>query len=194
MHVFLLMAMLWAAPFWEAKPARSWTDEELMEMFTNSPWAQTTTFRDASGVAVYLATAKPLREAEDEAMRRYLSSQAKQDQNQEARTEYEAFLQENPGKVVVLAIREPNLMALAEAAETRQMEEESRLKAGGKSYKITGYFPPVPSDPALRLVFPRPTGNLKELNFELYIPGATGPYRNAVFRMKDLAYRGQTEF
>ena len=83
---------------------------------------------------------------------------------------------------------------MAEAQEIKQMEEQSKLKAGGKTHKMTGYFPPAPSDPVLRIVFPRPPATVKELNFELYIPGVTGPFRQAIFRLKDLNYRGQIEF
>lgn len=194
MHLFLCLALLWAAPFWENKSPKEWSDEELLELLTNSPWAQPTQFRNSANISVYLATAKPMREAEEEAIRRYTSRQPKQPApDNGARLEYLAFLEENPGKVIVIAIREPNLKALAEAAESKRMEEESQLKAGGKTYKVSGYFPPAPSDPVLRLVFPRPPGPVKELNFELYVPGAPGPYRQAIFRWKDLNYRGQPE-
>jgi hypothetical protein len=74
------------------------------------------------------------------------------------------------------------------------MEEESQLKAGGKKYKMTGYFPPAGADPVLRLVFPRPNGVVKDLDFELYVPGASAPYRQATFRVKDLLYRGRVEY
>jgi hypothetical protein len=195
MHLFLLMALLLAAPFWESKEAKDWTDEELLELLTDSPWAQITAFGNSPGVSVYLATAKPMRAAELEAGRRYTSKQPNpQPAENSARLEYEAFLEQSPGKAIVIAIRQPNLIALAEAGETKLMQEESRLKAGGKTYKMTGYFPPAPSDPLLRLVFPRPSMPVKEFSFELYIPGTSGPYRRAVFRTKDLLHRGQPEF
>jgi hypothetical protein len=99
MHLILLLAMLWAAPFWESKTPREWSDEDLLEMFTNSPWAQMTQFGNAGRIGVYLATAKPMREAEEEAIRRYSSKQApNQVQDLGARNEYLAYLEENPGK------------------------------------------------------------------------------------------------
>jgi len=195
MHLFFLLAMLWAAPFWETKAPKEWNDEDLLQMFTDSPWAQPTSFRDSAAIPVYLSSAKPMREAEEEAIRRYTSKQpGQQPPDMGSRNEYLAYLDENPGKSIVLAIRNPNLKALAEAAESKHMEQESRLKAGGKTYKMTGYFPPAAADPVLRLVFPRPPGQPKELNFEIYIPGISGPYRQASFRLKDLNYRGQPEY
>ncbi len=195
MHLFFLLAMLWAAPFWESKTPREWSDEDLVEMFTNSPWAQVTQFNNSGGIGIYLATAKPMREAEEEAIRRYTSKQARnQVQDMGARNEYLAYLEENPGKSIVVAIRDLDPKALASGEETRRMEEESRLKAGGKKYKVTGYFPPAGADPVLRLVFPRPNGVVKDLDFELYVPGASAPYRQANFRVKDLQYRGQLEY
>lgn len=195
MHLLLLLAMLLAPPFWESKSPREWSDEDLLQLLTNSPWAQTTAFRDNAQLPVYLCAAKPMREAEEEMLRRYTTKNpTKPAPDMGSRNEYLAYLEENPGKSIIIAVREPNLKALAEAAEVKQMEEESRLKAGGKTYRVTGYFPPAPTDPVLRIVFPRPPATVKELNFELYIPGVTGPYRQANFRLKDLTYRGQLEY
>jgi hypothetical protein len=198
MHLFFLLAMLFAAPFWETREPRQWTDEELQELMTDSPWAQTTTFNQEHEVPVYIASAKPLREAEAESLRRYTSLQEKLRKQQVtdlgARSEYEAYLAENEGKVIVIGIRNPNLKALAEAEESKHMEEESRLKAGRKVYRLSGHFPPAGADPVLRLVFPRPDlSGVKDLHFELYIPGVTGPYREAVFRVKDLRFKGSIE-
>lgn len=196
MHILLLAALL-AAPFWEAKPPREWNDEQLNQLLHESPWAQVTQFQRAAPMSVYLATAKPMREAEAEAHRRYTAKlpPAKQPDDLGARNEYEAFLAENDGKVIVLGVLDPNLMALAEAEEVKRMEEESFVKVGRKKLKITGHFPPAGVDPILRLVFPRPeeTVNVKELVFEVYLPGATGGYRLAAFRLKDMVYRGKLE-
>lgn len=196
MHLALLAMLFFAGPFWEAKPPREWTDEQLLIMLTDSPWAQTTTMRDAAPMPIYLATAKPVRAAEAERMRRYsnhIQQGGGQPPGDTARLEYEAFLRENEGKVVVVAIPNPNLKALAQAEETRSMEKESFMRAGRKKIKMTGHFPPGESDPMLRLVFPRPPAEAKEISFELYIPGVTGPYREATFRLKDLTYQGHTE-
>jgi hypothetical protein len=194
MHVLILLALMLAAPYWETKPARHWNDEELMGLLRDSPWAQVTTFRDRAEVPVYLASAKPLRDAEAEIIRRYtLKLGASVSTELPARREYELFMGENLGKVIVIAIRDPNFQALAEAGEIKQMEESSYLRAGRKKIKLTGHFPPAESDPVLRLVFPRPADLGKDLSFELYIPGVTGPYRQAVFRIKDLMFQGQPE-
>ncbi|HUQ92205.1 MAG TPA: hypothetical protein VM120_11040 [Bryobacteraceae bacterium] len=189
MHVIPLW-MLLAGRFWEAAPARQWSDEQLLEILKDSPWAQLTSFRDGADLPVYLATAQPMRDAEAEYLRRsLLRRQAKP----LARSEYEIFLSENEGKVIVLAVRNPNLLALAEDAEVKRMEEESILKVGKKKLKMSGHFPPAEFDPVLRMVFPKPAEAVKELNFELYIPGVTGPYRQAVFKLKDLNYQGKPE-
>lgn len=194
MHVFLLLACMLAAPYWETKPARHWNDEELMGLLRDSPWAQVTTFRDAAEVPVYIASAKPLRDAEAEIIRRYsLKLGGTSPSELPARREYELFMEGNLGKVIVIAIRNPNLKALAEEAEVKRMEESSYLKAGRKKIKVSGHFPPADSDPVLRLVFPRPDDLGKDLSFELYIPGVTGPYRQAVFRVKDLLFEGHPE-
>jgi len=193
MHVLLLAALL-AAPFWETKPVRQWTDEQLLELLSDSPWAQTTLFRNDTPLPVYLATAKPVREAESEWLRRYTSQLgANAPTDMGARHEYEAFLAENLGKVLVIAIRNPNLRALALVEETERMEEESFLKAGKKKLKVIGHFPPAAADPVLRLIFPKPEEAVKDLQFELYIPGVSGPYRQAVFKIKDLMFAGQPE-
>ncbi|MBI4904094.1 MAG: hypothetical protein HY820_10695 [Acidobacteria bacterium] len=193
MHVFTFLLML-AAPFWETLAPREWNDEQLTQMINDSPWAQTTTFRDGNPAPVYLASAKPMREAEAELLRRYTLKIGTQNMPDSAsRREYEEFLSENEGKVVVIAIRNLNLKILAEAAEGRLMENESYLKAGRKKLKMSGHFPPTPGDPVLRLIFPRPQGPVKEITFELYMPGFTGPYRQASFRIKDLVYKGKTE-
>jgi len=192
MHSALLVLLLLAAPFWETKQPRQWSDEELQEMLTDSPWAQTTTFRDAAPVVVYLAGAKPLLDAEAEKQRRYSktgSAPAAAGPN----SEYDVFLAQNKGKLIVLAIGNPNVAALSEEAEVKRMEEESVLKLGKRKVRMRGHFPPTPSDPVLRLVYPRPAEAVKDLDFELYIPGVTGPYRQAIFRWKDLAYQGKIE-
>jgi hypothetical protein len=184
MHRVLLWLALFAAPFWETKAPRDWTEQELERIFQDSPWAQT-----VGGVRVYLATARPMRDAESELTRRRKDKTAP-----ETDPEYAGFLREDHGKHLVLAIASFNLNALADAAEARKVEEESILKVGKKRYKMTGHFPPTPSDPCLRLVYPRELGpDVKALNFELYLPGVVMPYRNAEFRIKDLMYHGAPE-
>lgn len=196
MHLALLLLFVFADRFWEAKPARQWSDEQLLIMLTDSPWAQTTTMRDAAPLPFYLATAKPVREAEAEWLRRYMAQMQQKQQPAQAdnsKLEYEAWLKENEGKVIVVGIRNPNLNALAQAEESKAMEEESFMKVGRKKIKMTGHFPPGESDPVLRLVFPRPQEAVKDITFELYIPGVTGPYRAATFKVKDMMFEGKLE-
>jgi len=66
MHLLVLLWALLAAPFWESKPPRQWTDRELIEMLSNSPWARAATAGGivrAPGVQTYLASALPMQEA-----------------------------------------------------------------------------------------------------------------------------------
>lgn len=198
MHLALLLFLLFDNRFWETLEPRSWTDEQLLIMLTDSPWAQTTRMRDTAPLPVYLATARPARLAEAELERRYTAqTQGNKPADDTAKLEYQAFLRENEGKVIILAVRNPNRKALAQAEESRMMEEESFMKAGKKKFRMTGHLPPGESDPVLRLVFPRPTAQGKELGkdltFELYLPGVTGPYRQASFPIKDLLYQGKLE-
>jgi hypothetical protein len=179
MRAIVLWLALMAAPFWESKAPRDWSDAELKQLLTDSPWAQT-----VDGVALFLATARPLRDAEREMARR----------RRTADPEFADFMEQDQGKHIVLAIAYRDLNALADAAEAKRMEEESILKVGKKKYKITGHFSPTPSDPYLRLIFPREIGpNDKSLVFELYVPGASLTYRTVEFRMKELGYRGIPE-
>ena len=174
-----LWLALMAAPFWESKAPHDWSETELNQILSDSPWAQT-----IDGATMFLATALPLREAEQERARRRLL----------ADPDFNDFLKEDGGKHIVLAIAIPNLNSLADAREAKRMEEESVLKVGKKKYKMTGHFPPTPSDPYLRMVFPRQAGpNDKSLVFELYIPGAELTYRLVEFRLKELMYRGKVE-
>jgi hypothetical protein len=188
----LLAAALLAAPFWETKPPREWTEQELRLLTEDSPWAQVAEpAREgvAPGVQLYLATATPLREAEAEiARRRKISPDL-------LREEYEAFLREEGTKSIVLAVYAPDLASFAEGDAVRHIQNESALKIGRKRLKMTGHFPPTASDPYLRIVFPRPeTADAKALSFEIYVPGIPSPYRQAEFRLKDLVYKGKPDY
>ena len=93
----------------------------------------------------------------------------------------------------MVAISFKNLNALADGEEAHRMEEESIMRIGRQKYKMEGHFPPVPSDPFLRLVFPRAaTEHDKAIAFELYLPGY-GPYHEAEFRVRDMTYKGKLE-
>jgi hypothetical protein len=58
---------------------------------------------------------------------------------------------------------------------------------------MTGHFPPTASDPVLRLVFPRVLPPSGRIQFELYLPLASEPYRGVEFRLNELSYRGAPE-
>lgn len=187
MHVLGLLLALFAAPFWESKAPPQWSEEELKEFLSDSPWAQLIS-DPAPGVLVFLASARPMEEAELEFARRNGRKAAWTNED------YSDYLRENQGKCLVLAIPYSNLNALADAEESRRMEEECILKVGHKKFKITGHFPPVPSDPYLRLIYPRAVGPAdKAFSFELYLPGVVNPYRRVEFRVKDLYYKGRLE-
>ena len=191
MHLLVLLWALLAAPFWESKAPREWTDRELIEMLSNSPWARAATAEGivrAPGVQTYLASALPMQEAEAEAIRRgrmILSPESE---------DFRQFLKKRTGESIVLTVAFPNPDKLADDREAKRMEEECVMKVGRKKYKMTGHFPPAPSDPYLRLVFPRAVGPAdKIVEFDLYLPGASPPYRTAEYVVKELTWRGKLE-
>ena len=88
----------------------------------------------------------------------------------------------------------PPWPVFGKAEENRRMEEETAMVIGKRRFKIVGHFPPTPSDPVLRLIFPREVKSTdKSVLFRLYLPGLTFPEREAEFRVKDLAYQGKLE-
>jgi hypothetical protein len=171
-------------PFWETKPPERWTEREIDTIRHASPWAQEV--GPGPEVLVWLATAAPIEEAEAEARLRAKVPEKEPD------PDYAAYVTEHRAEVVVLAIAYPALKALGDAAQNRRMEEESLLKVGRATYHLVGHFPPTPSDPVLRLVFPRVVKESdKDADFELYLAGLPFPEREAVFRVKDLTYHGK---
>jgi hypothetical protein len=186
MHGIALWLALAVAPFWETKAPRDWSEEQLLAMMTHSPWAQPLA---SGGVYAFLATAGPMQEAEREMWRRRTAKGAEPPD-----PEYVDFLEKDQGKHIVLAVSYRDAHALANAGESRRLEEESILRVGKKKYKITGQFPPTPRDPYLRLVYPREVGpNDMSLVFELYLPGTSMSYQMVEFRMKELLYHGKPE-
>jgi len=154
----------------------------VQSLLHDSPWAQMAGPRPE--VQVYLATAQPLRECEAELARR---------RGKPVNDEYLDYVRQEGAANLVLAIAYPNWTALADAEESHRMETESIMKVGRQKYKIAGHFPPTPSDPFLRLVYPRAvTERDKTVTFELYLPG-NGPYHEAEFRVREMRYRGKLE-
>ncbi|MGO9255735.1 MAG: hypothetical protein ACLQU1_05470 [Bryobacteraceae bacterium] len=183
MYALLPLLFFLAQPFWETKPPEKWTSLEIDSLLGNSPWAQIT--GPSPEVVVYLATAQPIEDAEGELRLR-------KNPLPEPDPDYASFISENHDKDIVLAIPYPALSALGKAEEMRSLEEESVMIVGRKTYKIIGYFPPMRSDPVLRLVFPRevqPTD--KTVVFRLYLAGISFPEREVQFRLKDLMYHGK---
>ena len=173
---------LLAAPFWETKVPREWTDAQIERLLHDSPWAQMA--EPAPAVQIYLATARPLRDAEGELARR---------REKPLNEEYVDYVGQEGANKLVVAIAYPDSTALEDDAEAHLMEEESVMRVGRQRYKMEGHFPPVPSDPFLRLVYPRvATERDKAIVFELYLPGY-GPYRDVEFRVRDMMYKGRLE-
>ena len=186
-----IVAALLAPPFWAARPPSAWTAEEILQLLTDSPWAQAAKAPRAEyGVVVYLATARPAREAEERRL-----GGGPQPGEESSAGEYRDFMRENAGKVIVLAVQLPLAAILQAAPDILRMEQESVLKIGRRKYRMTGHFPPAPWDPYLRLVFPREVRpDDKTLDFELYLPGLPAPYRWAQFRLSQMKYRGAAEY
>ncbi len=199
MYAFAWLALLAVEPFWEAKPAAQWSEDQLQRLLSQSPWAQVAGGVERSRlpgppVVIYLASATPMQEAEAEVLRRRFKQHADAYAAiLDAREEYQAYLREQAGKVIVVGVPlDP--AALADGGEAKRMKDDSQIKVGKKKVKSTGHFPPTPNDPVLRLIFPRPdTTNVKEIEVELYLPSIPQPYRQAVFPVKDLMYRGRPE-
>jgi|YNPMSStandDraft_1061717.scaffolds.fasta_scaffold07141_3 hypothetical protein len=204
--IALLLAWLQtAAPVWERKSAASSTDEELVLLLTSSPWAQMHQLKlpAAKGapsggfanpsVHLFLATAAPVRQAEQELRRRKMQASAAPESASDS--EFEEFLAVNPGRYVVLAVRILRPDLLERPASIQKMEQDSRLKIGSRSYELVGYFLPTSEDPYLRLVFPRDVRDSDtELRFELYVPGVPLPFRTVRFELDKLVWHGRPEY
>jgi hypothetical protein len=147
----LELLCIWYACGWRCWPLRSgkrklpsdWTDAQIGMLLHDSPWAQMA--EPAPAVQVYLATAHPVREAEAELARR---------RGKPLSEEYVDYLAQEGANKLVVAIAYKNSTALADDEEAHRMEEESIMRVGRQKYKMEGHFPPVPSDPFLRLVYP----------------------------------------
>lgn len=185
MHALIALFLFLAQPFWETKPPEQWTDREIDVMLGSSPWTQN--LGPAPDLTVWFATAEPIEAAEAEA-RLHMRNPLR-----EPDPDYLDFLRENREKVFVLAVGYPSLSGLTKEADAwKSVEKETLMTVAGKTYKIEGTFPPTPSDPVLRLVFPRsvkPTD--KVVRFQLYLPGLSFPEREAEFNVKELSYRGK---
>lgn len=182
MHLVCAFLAFLAAPFWETTAPADWTEVQIEKLLHDSPWAEMA--EPAPAVQVYLATARPVREAEAELARR---------RGKPLNEEYVDYLKEHGENQVIVAISYKNWNALADEEEARRMEDESVMRIGRQRYKMEGHFPPEPSDPFLRIVYPRvAVERAKSINFELYLPGY-GPFHEAEFRLRDMLYKGKPE-
>ncbi len=191
---FVVLTLLTVTPFWETTDVKEWSEDQLIDFFANSPWAQPAESSAGKGVMTFLATAKPVQLAEVERRRRQVRKVAGVDAVQDpAWEEFQEFLSRDAGKYIVLAVPIP-AEATREASEMSLMENQSVLKLGKQKIKMSGYFPPSPTDPYTRLIFPRAgTEKAKELNFELFLPGTGTPYRQVFYQIKAMTYRGRLE-
>ena len=189
MHALFPLLFFLVQPFWEAKPPEAWTDAQIQSMVHDSPWAQT--LPQVPPVTVFLATAAPIEHAEAELRLRLKKNPHPMS---EPDADYLEFLSAHREDSLVLAITYPTLSGLGNATESKRMEDECVMVVGKKAYQITGHFPPTPSDPVLRLVFPRVVKSSdKSVLFRLYLQGLTFPERELEFRVKDLMYQGKLE-
>ena len=198
MKLAAILCML-AASFWETKAPADWSDDELVRLFTNSPWAQmveATAVKDShSGpVQIYLASAGPMQDAEKERKRRYVRKGNAPVVETPLETEYRLWLEDNRATQIVLAIRINRGKDFDDAAQTKRMEEECFMQVGRKKFKMTGNFPPTEHDTYLRLAFPREVRESdNRVTFELYLPGVSPPYRTVEFRVKEMIVKGKLE-
>ena len=191
---FALLTLLTATPFWDAIDVKQWSEEQLLDFFGNSPWSQPAESTAGNGVLTFLATSKPIQLAEVEKRRRQMKKVAGIDVIQDpAWDEFQEFLERDTAKYIVLAVAIP-AEATREASEMSLMENQSVMKLGKQKIKMSGYFPPSPTDPYTRLIFPRAgTEKAKELVFELFLPGTGTPYRQVYYPTKGMNYRGRLE-
>ena len=184
-----LLFFFLAQPFWETKAPEKWTDAEIAEIRTNSPWAQPS--GSTPQVTVYLETAAPIEHAEAELR---LRTKGNLHPLPEPDPDVVEYLRDHRDDSFILAVSYPSLAGLGNAEESRRMEEESVMMIGRKEYKILGHFPPLPSDRVLRLIFPRVVkATDKTVLFRLYLQGLNFPEREVEFRVKDLTYQGKME-
>ena len=187
MHALLPMFLFLAQPFWEARPPEQWTDAEIQQIRTNSPWAQSV--GHPSATTVFLATALPIEHAETE-----LRLRMKKNPNPmpEPDPDLVEYLRDHREEALVVGVIYPRMNSFGKAGEDKKMEEETVMVVGRKEIHILGYFPPTPSDPVLRLIFPRMVKDGdKTVTFRLYLPGLSFPEREAVFKVKELTYQGK---
>lgn len=179
-----------APPFWETKDPSTWTIGEANTLLNESPWAQqAVTGPQGEAVRVYIATADPIIAAEDR-----VRAARKDPESDPLWEEYRDYLRENTGKYIIIAVAVSKPEAFTEADEVKQMLKQTKLQMGKRTAQLVGHFPPSSTDPYVRFVFERdvrPGDSALRLQFAL--PGLSKLYY-AEFRLKDLNYRGNSNF
>lgn len=207
MKLLPLIVALWlfADPFWIEKAPRDWTPEELASLASASPWGQmvpTPIGGVFPPVQMFLATAGPIQDAEAEAQRRAAIRRppGEEPEFDPFAEEYRLWLEEFGDSHVILAVRISDQSAYFDGEELERFEEESTMRLGGRKVQMTGYFPPWSRDPYLRVAFPKDLNRLdlddldgEKLEFDLYLPGISGPFREADFRLEDMLVDGELE-
>lgn len=193
MMLFALFLLL-SGDFWD-KPPSEWSQAQLIQMLTDSPWAQMAGAPGVSGAAgpvqVMIATARPIELAEAEAKRRTPAAKKEADAD-DMKQEYLHWLQDNRSTQIVVAVAAHLSGAYSDEREMQTMQNECVMRIGRKKYKMTGYFPPSKDDPYLRLAFPREVKETdKSVSFDLYIPGIGIGYRSVEFSVKDMTVDGK---
>ena len=189
MRILLIAALLQAAPFWETKAAKDWTGPEIEMLMSGSPWGALAS--PTNMVPVFLASARPLREAEAELFLRL----ERKGEVKVVEDDYHTYITQNPGKDIVVAARVALNAHFADAREIKTMEKECFIRVGKQKMRSIGYFPPTPSDPYLRILFPRISlAGVKVLSIGLYLPGVHKPFQDVEFPVKDLIDHGKLEY
>ena len=204
----ILIALLFADPFWQTKPAKDWTDAELAQFLADSPWAQMIAqpakpqagknLGEGASVQVYLATAGPVVKALGERGRRLelrrpgITKALAEDPLSEERA---LWFADHRAEYIIVAARVENNDAFSIEKETARMEHDSVMEAGRTRVKVSATFPPTQTDPHLYLAFlrERVASSDKDLSFALYLPGVPAPYRTVTFKIKDMMVDGKPE-
>jgi hypothetical protein len=187
MHALLPLLFFLTQPFWEARPPEQWSNAEIDEIRTRSPWAQPLAM--GTPVIAFLATALPVEHAEAELR---LRTKKNPDPLPEPDPDYLDYLREHREDALVLGVTYPRMNTFGKPGEDKQLEVDTMMVIGKKQHHMLGHFPPTPSDPVLRLIFPRVVKTTdKNVVFRLYLPGLSFPEREAVFVVKDLLYQGK---
>jgi hypothetical protein len=186
--VILPLLLLWCH-FWDEKSPADWTIEEVQRMLLESPWATVSHAALSPPLPIHVASAEPMIEAEA----RERQAGRRQGAPGPSFDEYQELVRS--GRYIALAVYMPDDRAISDLEESRSLERDSLLHIGKRAYKLYTYFPPSPSDPYLRYLFPRDVkpGD-KMLSFDIYVPGAGTPQRHPMFSLKEMMYKGKPSY